>query len=108
MELDKEAISQRLREFGINKFKSIKAFAKALEMSPPALQTSYLSGRSLPGAPKLALLIMYGCDIGWLFWGDETEYRDQINSELRSELNDVRTEYKELIKKQKQLKDLIK
>lgn len=107
MQLEKEAISQRLREFGINKFGTIKEFAKALGMSPPALQTSYLSGRSLPGAPTLSKLMKYGCDIGWLFWGDEEEYKHIIDTELRDELKRVKADNKELVEKLRMLKDLI-
>lgn len=71
MELDKEAIAKRLREFGNDNFPSIVAFASALGVGPATLKSSYLNGRSLPGSPMLHKLMELGLDIRWLFYGDE-------------------------------------
>ena len=62
-------IADRLRAFGDANFASIKAFALAMEMSPPALQ-NYLRGKSEPGTPVLLRLINLGCDINWLLTGE--------------------------------------
>ncbi len=67
---DKEAIAERLRRFGEARFATMRAFAAALEISPSALNTSYLSGRSAPGAGVLVRLIDLGADIRWLLVGD--------------------------------------
>ncbi|MBM3300829.1 MAG: LexA family transcriptional regulator [Deltaproteobacteria bacterium] len=62
------SIGERLREFGLEKFSSIKEFAKAMKMSPPSLQ-QYLSDRREPGTPVLQKLIKLGCDVEWLMTG---------------------------------------
>lgn len=62
------SIGERLREFGLEKFGSIKEFAKAMRMSPPSLQ-QYLSDRREPGTPVLQKLIKLGCDVEWLMTG---------------------------------------
>ena len=86
MKLDKEAISQRLREFGTNKFGSVKAFAKALNKSPTSLQVSYLSGRNAPGAPMIAKLIELGCNIEWLLMGVKKDCIIE-NERLKAEID---------------------
>lgn len=58
-------IGDKLRDFGEGKFRSIKEFAEALEMSPPNLQ-QYLRGDREPGSPLLQKLFELGCDINWL------------------------------------------
>lgn len=71
VELNKEAIANRMREWGkANGYPRIKDLAEALGTTEGNLKTSYLSGRSLPGAPLLAKLLELGCDLKWLLFGD--------------------------------------
>ena len=72
IELDKEQIGARLREFGVAKFGNVTGFAKAMGHSPSSFQAAYLSGRSLPGSPMIAHLMKLGCDIHWLYFGSPT------------------------------------
>lgn len=58
-------IGEKLRDFGISRFGSIKEFAEALDMSPPNLQ-QYLRGDREPGSPILQKLSELGCDLNWL------------------------------------------
>lgn len=58
-------IGEKLRDFGISRFGSIKEFAEALDMSPPNLQ-QYLRGDREPGTPILQKLSELGCDLNWL------------------------------------------
>jgi transcriptional regulator with XRE-family HTH domain len=61
-------IGQRLRKFGLERYGSIKEFAKAMQMSPPGLQ-QYLADKREPGTPVLQRLIRVGCDVEWLMTG---------------------------------------
>jgi len=83
--LDKKPIAERLNSFVYN-YLNIKpsAVAKMLGISPQALQSGYLSGRSLPGAPLLVRLSELGCDIVWLLTGklDHWKYRT-VGYEIR-------------------------
>ncbi|KAA6231835.1 helix-turn-helix domain-containing protein [Chlorobium phaeovibrioides] len=58
----------RIRTFGKLKFKTVKAFADALEMSASNLQF-YLSDKRQPGAPILKRLEALGCNSSWLLTG---------------------------------------
>jgi len=69
IELDKDQIGERLREFGVAKFGNVTGFAKAMGHTPSSFQAAYLSGRSLPGSPMIAHLLKLGCDIHWLYFG---------------------------------------
>jgi transcriptional regulator with XRE-family HTH domain len=61
-------IGQRFRKFGLERYGSIKEFAKAMRMSPPGLQ-QYLADKREPGTPVLQRLIKLGCDVEWLMTG---------------------------------------
>ena len=74
MKLDKKAIAKRLRIFGKARFGTIKKFAEALDMKPPALQSAYLNARSLPGSVMIPKLIKYGLNIKWLYWEEGEMY----------------------------------
>lgn len=68
--MDKKLVAQKLREFIDSNFDKIKDFTDKLGMSQAAFQSSYLNGRSLPGAEILAKLAKMGCDINWLLSDD--------------------------------------
>lgn len=55
----------KLREFGSARFGTMKAFADALGMKPPALQ-GYLNGSRTPGRSVIGKLHRLGFDIGSL------------------------------------------
>lgn len=93
-EEEKQAIGNRLRSFGEQKFGKLKDFAEALGMHPSALQSTYLRGRSVPGAEILVKLINLGCDIPWLLLGSVNnhvvndspiEYETSYNLSLRAQ-----------------------
>jgi transcriptional regulator with XRE-family HTH domain len=66
----KQEIGQRLRQFGLTKFKSMSEFARALGMSQQNLN-GYLSGNRLPGNKMEERLRLLGCDIILLEHGIE-------------------------------------
>ena len=76
-----QSIGDRIRIFGEATFKSVNAFADAMIMSPPALQ-SYLRGKSHPGTPVLLKLQKLGCNIDWLLSGEEK--RPRVSDDKRS------------------------
>ncbi len=98
--LDKVGVSERLKDFGIQKFGSISKFARELDASPSSFQGTYLSGRSLPGAPLLAKLLLLGCDLHWLFFGVKQENRsdDPELMELRNKNAILELKIKNVIK----------
>ncbi len=53
----------KLRQFGATRFGSMKAFAEALGMKPPALQ-GYLNGSRTPGRSVIGKLHKLGFDVG--------------------------------------------
>jgi len=63
-------IGDRIRDFGLKKYYSIKKFAEALEVKPPNLQ-KYLNNKMFPGTPLLLKLESMGCDLNWLLTGKE-------------------------------------
>lgn len=67
-------ISQRLREFGEQKFgkRGMAKFAEALGMTPGALSSSYLSGRSVPGHKLQGKLRELGADVEFIMTGHKT------------------------------------
>jgi hypothetical protein len=67
--MNDEDIGARMRRFALSKYGSLRQFAADLEMSASSLNTSYLSGRSMPGGKVLRRLILMGCDINWLLSG---------------------------------------
>jgi len=79
LEINKADVAERLREFGQKKFGKMTDFAAALEISGAQLHSTYLNGRSLPGAELLLKLAKMGCDIAWLLSGnviDPTDFND--------------------------------
>ncbi len=103
--IDKIACGNRLREFGANNFSKVKDFAEALGMSPSSLQSSYFSGRSLPGAPMLAKLSLMGCDLQWLLLGKEADIIENRNINMISTL---KKENERLIIKLEEIMRIIK
>jgi SOS-response transcriptional repressor LexA len=74
MSLNGKEVGSRLREFGESNFKSLSKLAERLGMKPQSLQ-KYLNGTSIPGGEIIARLIDLGCDINWLFYGDDLQLR---------------------------------
>lgn len=64
-----------MRDFGLVACGTMKDFAEALQMKPPALQ-SYLNGRSKPGFPIMNRLLSLGCNLNWLMSGDGNMFAD--------------------------------
>lgn len=64
-------IGERIRIFGKRKYKTLKALAEAMKISPQQLQ-QYVSGKREPGAKILMKLLRLGCDINWLLGGAES------------------------------------
>lgn len=93
--LDKTKIAERLREFGVKKFGTIKDFAFNLDMKPSSLQSAYLSGRSIPGPELLMKLYMMGCDIIWLLRGKDANYTKEGFNQL---VNDTSVLYRGITK----------
>jgi transcriptional regulator with XRE-family HTH domain len=73
--MDESTIESRMRDFGTLACGSLKEFAEALQMKPPALQ-SYLSGRSKPGYPIMQRLHLLGCNLNWLISGNGSMTND--------------------------------
>ncbi len=67
--MEKQDVAARLVRFGEARWGSVKDFAEALDMSTNALNTGYLSGRSVPGAVVLERLFRNGCSTDWLLFG---------------------------------------
>lgn len=70
VEVNKEGIIKRLREFGDSNFKNYKIYAENIGITYSTLLGTYFSGKSLPGAPLLYKLAKLGCDINWLLTGE--------------------------------------
>lgn len=92
--LDNKLVAAKLKAFGDAKFKTLKEFAEALEMSSPALKSSYLNGRSIPGGEILAKLMKLGCDIKWLL--SDNEVTPSIINEQPSPEYKAQTEIEKL------------
>lgn len=69
--MNKVEVGIRLRQFIKQNFSSISEFAAKIEVQPSSFQSTYLKGRSAPGAELLAKLSLLGCDIEWLLTGIE-------------------------------------
>lgn len=67
--MDNSEIAARLRRFGVARFGTMAELAKAMDMTGAALNSSYLSGRSLPGPKVLQRLHDVGCSADWLLFG---------------------------------------
>jgi len=92
-------IGERMRIFAKRKYKTLKALADKMEISPQQLQ-QYVSGRRDPGTKILMRLLKLGCDINWLLGGAESleSYRvyklereliryEAILKQIKTELN---------------------
>jgi len=85
-------MGDRIRKFGLEKFGSIKEFAEAMGMSPSNLQ-AYLQDRREPGTPILKRLIELGCDMDWLFTGENNnDKRQKIIEEQSQYIKELETE----------------
>lgn len=71
-------IGERLREWGLEKFGSVNAFAEALKIAQSQL-SNYLNGRRIPGNKMQDRLRKLGCNITWLMTG---ETREQLEDGL--------------------------
>lgn len=67
---EKKQIGIRLKRFAKSYFDSFAAMARALDIHPATLSSSYLSGRHFPGGELLIKLFHAGCDLGWLLTGE--------------------------------------
>mgnify|MGYP001568720251 CR=1 FL=1 len=85
-------MGDRIRKFGLEKFGSIKEFAEAMGMSPSNLQ-AYLQDRREPGTPILKRLIELGCDMDWLFTGENNnDKRLKIIEEQSQQIKELEKE----------------
>ena len=76
----KQEIGQRLRKFGLTKFKSMAEFARALGMSQQNLN-GYLSGNRIPGNKMEERLRALGCDVVLLEYGvDKEELNERFDA----------------------------
>ncbi len=101
MAIDKFAVGNRIRQFIAGKQMKIKDFAEQIGMSAATLQSSYLNGRSLPGAEILLRLEEMGCDTMWLLTGkttDEAKLRARI-TELESQIKMLNEHFDRTTKK---------
>ncbi|MBU1096882.1 MAG: helix-turn-helix domain-containing protein [Bacteroidetes bacterium] len=83
--LNKVEIGERMREFAVANYPRLKDFAEAVGLSLSALISGYFSGRSLPGAPLIAKLILLGCDIKWLLFGERSD-KEYYNKQLEEQV----------------------
>ena len=93
--IKKMEIGARFKEFAQNNFSSIDQFARAIEMKPPNLRSTYFKGVSVPGGELLIKLANLGCDIHWLLTGETYSSVMQQLSDRKKELE------KELLEKDK-------
>jgi SOS-response transcriptional repressor LexA len=75
-----EEIGQRLRDWGVEKYGSVDAFAKALEMPPNSL-SRYFGGSVRLGADTLEKLAHLECDTNWLLTGRSKKDRDRNSAD---------------------------
>lgn len=71
--IDKKAVAERLRVFIKGREISVDNFGELIGVTGNTIRTTYLSGRSLPGAEFLFNLSTIGCDITWLLTGVELQ-----------------------------------
>lgn len=102
-------ISEKIEEFGLKKFGSLKAFAAAVDKSPQGL-SQYIgkNAKSLPGTPFLKKLYNLGCDMNWLFDDEEDKAKPSLASQLLEENNSLRKEIAELKRRLEQIEKIIK
>jgi transcriptional regulator with XRE-family HTH domain len=97
MEINKAEVANRLKQWAAAHYKMYKDMADDLDMTPQALQSSYLNGRSLPGAEILIKLQNLGLDITWLLTGKTLkETLNKRITDLEGERNYWKGEYEKL------------
>lgn len=69
-EIDKIAVGKRIKEFVIQKYGKLKPLIDEMGMGYASFHSTYIKGRSLPGAKIISKLIKLGCDIDWLLHGE--------------------------------------
>ena len=74
-------IGEKIRDFGVGKFGSVKAFAEALDWHPSSLY-DYFNNISMPGAPLLIKLFEMGCDLNWLLAPNDSLKKEPIKNNL--------------------------
>lgn len=75
-------ISARLREWGLDRFRTVGGFADALGVAQPQL-SNYLNGRRTPGNAMQARLRDLGCDIEWLMTGKTSQTKKELAQFVR-------------------------
>lgn len=84
MTKDNTTTGQRLKQFAVQQFGSVSALCKVLDMTPQGL-SSYINGRSKPGAAIQEKLRNAGCDIEWLMTGEKKEQSANVVKKLSTE-----------------------
>lgn len=80
-----ETIGQRMRQWGLSRFGSIKAFSEAIGVSTNNIH-KYLNDENKPGADMLIRMNRHGCDLPWLLNGGLPPVPDQEVGKLRDAL----------------------
>lgn len=95
MEIDRVKVGERLRQFADEQKMEIKVLAEKLGMQSSSFQSSYLNGRSLPGAELLCKLEELDCDTYWLLTGKVKDKNLELlkvkkeNSELKKRIEEL-------------------
>lgn len=79
--MDAKAVVKRIEVFGIGKYGSISAFARALDVKYDTLR-KYLKGENLPRLDILEKLEKCGADLCWILFGHlscRLEMKDYAN-----------------------------
>lgn len=87
MELNKKEIGGRIKDFLLSKFRTLVDAAEYLETTAPNISNSYINGKSLPGAEFLSKMLLLGCNLYWLFFGDEKPPQEQVNQNFLAPVN---------------------
>jgi len=105
-EKTKIEIGQRLRSFAVKNFKTIEAFAQALNIPASSLRSIYFKGKSAPGAAILIRLAELSCDIHWLLTGvtknekiEKLEIENKTLKEINITLLNQATEFSKVAEK---------
>jgi len=102
-------IGEKIEVFGLKNFGSLKAFAAAVDKSPPDLSRYIgVNPKRLPGTPFLKKLYNLGCDMNWLFDEEEDKAKPSLASQLLEENNSLRKEVAELKRRLEQIEKIIK
>jgi len=107
IELDKKAIGERTKEEAIRVYGKINALPKAIGMGYQTFHTTYIKGKSLPGAKILAKYHQEGLNIIYILFGDQLEFKVSENSteysSLQEQNNKLKNKVAELENKLKQI-----